>query len=75
MMRKTWSVLFLAFIVVFLSFSIAQAKKEKAVPKAKTPAVKGIDEATCFGCHPEVQALKIKGKHARGSIARSAIPR
>jgi len=65
-MRKTWSVLFLAFIVVFLSFSIAQAKKEKAVPKAKTPAVKGIDEATCFGCHPEVQALKIKGKHAKG---------
>lgn len=67
-MKKAGIILLGAFIVLFFSFSssLAQAEKEKK-PAKKTKAIASkIDEATCFGCHPEVQALKTKGKHAKG---------
>jgi len=67
MMKKTGLILFSAFLVVVLLFTTAGAEKKKE-PAKKAPAVtiKKVDEATCFGCHPEIQALKGKGKHAQG---------
>ncbi|MBM4333074.1 MAG: ammonia-forming cytochrome c nitrite reductase subunit c552 [Deltaproteobacteria bacterium] len=69
MARKIWMVVFSAFIVAALAFSAAQAEKEKKPAKkskSKAVAVKSVNEAICFGCHQEVQALKEKGKHAKG---------
>jgi len=67
MTRKGWIVLFSAFIVIALAVSSAQAQKEKKPAKTpQTVAVKSVDEAACFGCHPEIQGMKGKGKHAKG---------
>ena len=66
MMKKGWIILLSAFIVMALAFSMAIAQKEKKpAKKPKAVAVKGVDEAVCFGCHPEVQDLKSNGKHAQ----------
>ncbi len=55
-----------ACLAVALAFSFALAQKEKKpVKKPPAPSVKSVDEATCYGCHPEIQALKGKGKHAK----------
>jgi len=67
MTRKGWIVLFSAFIVIALAVSSAEAQKEKKpAKKPKSVAVKSVDEAACFGCHPEIQGMKGKGKHAKG---------
>jgi nitrite reductase (cytochrome c-552) len=66
MTRKGWVVLLSVFLVVGVAFSMAQAQKEKKpAKKAKAVAVKSVDEAVCFGCHPEIQDLKSNGKHAQ----------
>jgi len=66
-MKKAWSILFSAFIVIALAVSSAEAQKEKKpAKKPQSVAVKSVDEAVCFGCHPEIQGMKGKGKHAKG---------
>ncbi len=57
----------IAFLTASWNFSIALAGKEKMpARKGKITAVKGIDEAGCFSCHPEIQKLMSKGKHSKG---------
>jgi len=56
-----------AFMITSWIFSVALAGKEKMpAKKGKTVTVKGIDEAECFTCHPEIQQLMSKGKHSKG---------
>jgi len=65
-MKKAWIVLVCVFIVLTWAFSVGQAEVEKKpAKKPKAAIVKKVDEAVCFGCHPEVQDLKGRGKHAK----------
>ena len=66
MIKKAWIILVSVFIVVAWVFSMAQAEKEKRpAKKPKAAVLKKVDEAVCFGCHPEVQDLTGRGKHAQ----------
>jgi formate-dependent nitrite reductase cytochrome c552 subunit len=67
-MTKKAGLIFVAvFLTLAIPFSLTYAQKEKKpATKPKTQAVKSVDEATCFGCHTEIQALKGRGKHAKG---------
>lgn len=67
-MRLKMGIFLLAiFIFLFGNFTFSHAQKEKKPAKEpKIAEVKKVDEAVCFGCHPEVQRLKNMGKHAQG---------
>lgn len=65
-MKKAWIIFICVFIVLAWAFSVGQAEVEKKpAKKPKAAIVKKVDEAVCFGCHPEVQDLKGRGKHAK----------
>ncbi len=66
-MKKRWIFVLSALAITSWAFSPALAEKEKKpVKKPRAVAVKSIDEAACFGCHPEIQQLVSRGKHVRG---------
>lgn len=67
MRKKGWIIPLSAFILMTLAFSVAMAQKEKKpAKKPKAVAIKGVDEAICFGCHPQIQTLVESGKHVKG---------
>ena len=66
-MKRVGICLMAACVVVAVAFSLALAEKgKKPGQKPQPPAVRNVDEATCYGCHTEIEALKGKGKHAKG---------
>ena len=68
-MKKIGICLLAAGVAVALGFSMALAlaqQEKKPAQKPQPVTVKNVDEATCYGCHTEIQALKGKGKHAKG---------
>ena len=65
-MKRIGVCLMAACVVVAAAFSLALAEKGKKPGKRpQLPAVTNVDEATCYGCHMEIEALKGKGKHAK----------
>jgi nitrite reductase (cytochrome c-552) len=68
-MKKWWIILGSLLVAVLWTFSPVLAEKEKKparpAKQAKTAMVKSIDPGACFGCHPEIQQLAGKGKHAK----------
>lgn len=66
MAKKGLIFLFSALVALALAFSVAVAEKEKRpAKKPKAVVLKKVDEAVCFGCHPQVQDLMGRGKHAK----------